>query len=225
MNVAEVMTPDVATVRPDTPLVDAIDLMVERGISGLPVVDGIGAPIGVLTEGDLLRRIELGTDMDHAGLLEVAGNAADYVRSRGRRVRDVMTQSPITIPETAPISLVVKLMREHQIRRLLVVCDGVLAGIVTRADLVRAIGRLLRQEAGQDGTDRALEARIREELALQSWLPDRLSVVVHDGVAEITGVLSDVKQREGVRVLCENTSGVSAVKLALSPTSHAIPPR
>lgn len=225
MKIAEVMTPDVATVRPDTPLVDAIELMVERGISGLPVVDGIGAPIGVLTEGDLLRRIELGTDVDHAGLLEVAGDAADYVRSRGRRVQDVMTRSPITIPETAPVALAVKLMREHQVRRLIVVCDGVMAGVVTRADLVRALGRLLRQEAGRDGTDRALEARIREELALQSWLHDRVSVAVHDGVAEVTGVLADAKQREGVRVLCENMSGISAVKLALTPALPAIPPQ
>ena len=217
MNVAEVMTPDVVTVRPDTPLIDAIDLMLEKRISGLPVVDGIGAPIGVLTEGDLLRRVELGTDMDHNGLLGASGDAADYVRSRGRHVRDVMTPSPVTLPETAPVSLAVRIMQERQVRRLFVVCDGVLAGIVTRADLIRAVGRLLRQEAGPDGMDRAIEARIREELATQIWLHDQVSVTVHDGVAEITGALLDAKQHDAVRVLCENMSGVTEVKSAPLP--------
>lgn len=222
MNVAEVMTPDVTTVRPDTPLIDAIDLMLEKRISGLPVVDGIGAPIGVLTEGDLLRRVELGTDANHEGLL---GAAADYVRSRGRHVRDVMTPSPVTVPETAPVSLAVRIMQERQIRRLFVVCDGVLAGIVTRADLIRAVARLLRQEAGPDGMDRAIEARIREELARQSWLHDQVSVAVHGGVAEITGAVLDAKQRDAVRVLCENMSGITGVTSALLPTPRDTPQR
>lgn len=221
MKVADIMMPTVATVRPDTLLVDAIDLMLEKRISGLPVVDGIGAPIGILTEGDLLRRIELGTDVDSEGLLEAAGAAAGYVRSHGRHVRDVMTKAPVTVPDTAPVSKAIAMMHGRKIRRLLVICDGILAGIVTRADLMRALGRMLRREGGREHIDRALEAKIREELALLTWLSGRVTVMVSDGVAELAGNLPDAQQRRAVLIMRENTGGIKAVRMDLSPAPRA----
>ena len=143
MRADEIMTAEVATVRADAPITEAIALMEERGVSGLPVLDEYGRLAGMLTEGDLLRRAE----MDTAGrrrpgwldlLLGAGGSATDYVRSHSRRVEDLMTHDVVTVSAGIPIEEVVALMEQRHVKRVPVLHDGEVIGIVSRADLLRA---------------------------------------------------------------------------------------
>src|SRR5215472_6191592 len=141
MRAADVMTPDPMCISPDASITDAIRLMLERRFSGLPVVDAGGSVVGIVTEGDLLRRAETGTQRKRARWIEflMSGRlATEYVQTSGRKVSNVMTPDVRTVTEDAPLEEIVHLMERHQINRVLVVRDGKLVGIVTRANLLHA---------------------------------------------------------------------------------------
>src|SRR5262249_28015828 len=143
MRAADVMTPDPVCVSPDASITDAIQLMLERKFSGLPVVDAGGSVVGVVTEGDLLRRTETGTQRKRTRWIEFLMGpgrlASEYGQTSGRKVGDVMTAEVRTVTEDAPLEEIVHLMERHQINRVLVVRDGKLVGIVTRANLLHAL--------------------------------------------------------------------------------------
>jgi CBS domain-containing protein len=137
MRAADVMTPEPVSIAPDASINDAIQLMLERRFSGLPVIDASGSIVGIVTEGDLLRRTETGTQRKRPTWIEFimgAGRlAAEYTQATGRKVSDVMTPDVRTVNENTPIEEIVRLMEGHQIKRVLVVRDRKLVGIVTRA--------------------------------------------------------------------------------------------
>lgn len=216
MKAREVMQRDVATVTPETSLGEAIELMLARRISGLPVVDAAGAVIGILTEGDLLRRVETGTQLRVPGwrawLAGPGRGASDYVRTHARKVGEVMTQPVVTVEGGTALAEIVALMESRGIKRIPVLEAGRLAGIISRADLLRVLGRLLPAAGTQAVADAELRRRVLAELDKQRWAPrSYLDVNVENGVAELVGLITDAREREAMRVLAENVPGVRGV--------------
>src|SRR5918997_3551725 len=175
MKAADVMAREIVTVGPETPLAEAVRLMLEHRVSGLPVVDGNGQLVGLLTEGDLLHRAETGTDTVRLGWLRVLlarGRMAEqYVHAHGRRVRDVMTRDVLTVGEASPLDDVIRIMESRHVRRVPVVEDDRLVGMVSRSDLVRALGALLGRPAGPDKDDGAIREAILAEMARHRCAP------------------------------------------------------
>src|SRR5579863_5151100 len=170
MNVADIMTRTVITVTPETPIAEVARLMVQHRISGLPVVDPSGAVIGIVTEGDLLRRAETGTERRHSHWLEfliAPGRLArDYANANARKAGEVMTEDVATVAPQDALDVVVGLMEHRHVKRLPVVEAGLLVGIVSRANLVQALVRNLSKPVGEDvAGDGELRERILAEIA------------------------------------------------------------
>jgi CBS domain-containing protein len=217
MKAADVMTREIVTVGPETPLAEAIRLMLEHRVSGLPVVDGAGQLVGLLTEGDLLHRAETGTDTVRLGWLQALlarGRMAEqYVHTHGRRVQDAMTRDVLTVGEASPLEDVIRIMETRHVRRVPVVEGKCLVGIVSRSDLVRALGALLERPAGPEKDDGAIRDSILAEMARHRWAPGQnVSVAVRGGVVEFTGMIFDERMRGALRVIAEGVPGVKAVR-------------
>ena len=219
MKAGDVMTRTVTVVRAETSVVDALQLMLECRISGLPVVNDHRVVIGMLTEGDFLRRAELGTERQHSywlALLLSPGRLADeYVASHSCKVGEVMTSPVVAVREDTPLAEVVDLMERRRIKRLPVTRNGKLVGLVSRADLLRAFVAKSRdaEPTVAQLSDAQLEHRIAEEIERQPWGPAAsVHVNVVRGIADMQGVLSDDRERIALRVLVENMPGVTGVK-------------
>jgi CBS domain-containing protein len=216
MLAADIMTYPALVIDLEAPLLQAIRLMTEHNVSGLPVVSQTGAVVGILTEGDLLRRVETGTEGDPPGwltsLLRPGRDADLYVATHGRRVSEVMTSDVITISEDAPLQDVVKLMQRHHIKRLPVIRDGRPIGIVSRADLVRRVGEVLSTSA-VSADDDAIKQAILSAMEREPWARgDMVSVTAQNGVVQLDGCLFDIRGRDAFGVLAENVPGVVRVE-------------
>jgi CBS domain-containing protein len=216
MQASDVMTRSIVSIGPDAPVRDAIHLMLDHKVSGLPVVDMAGKLVGILTEGDLLRRSEIATEKHHWRWLEfVLGpghRAGEYVRTHGRVVGELMTREVVAIGVDAPLDAIVGLMEHHHIKRLPVIDDDTLVGIVSRADLLAALGRALDAPAAPAASDEEIRARLLAELEKVDWAPrDGLTIAVTDAVVELSGVVFDEHEREALRVAAENIPGVKGI--------------
>lgn len=216
MKVGDIMTLGAATVHPDTPVLEAAQLMLHHGISGVPVVDRGGRLVGMVTERDLLRRAETGTEHRRPRwltfLMDPAARAEDYVRSHGRKVSDVMTSDPESVAPDAPLTDAVDLMERRGFKRLPVVRDGKVVGIVSRANFLRVLARRLEDAAQATAEDMDIRRRILDEVGRQGWVSNAsLDVVVNAGKVELDGTVDDERVRDAVRVLAENEAGVREV--------------
>jgi len=217
MNASDVMTRDIVTVRRGGSIVGAIRLMLDNRVSGLPVLDDEGKVVGIVTEGDLLRRSETSTERHRPRWLEFLMGpgriAEEYVRTHGRKVEEIMTRDLVSVTGDTPLDEVVQMMERRRIKRVPVLAGDLLVGMVSRADLLRALARTLdEQPAATHGDDEILE-RIRAELAKAPWVPkDGVSITVTNGVVDLNGVILDEKEREALRVVAENSPGVKAVE-------------
>jgi len=216
MTAKDVMTSPVVSVEADASIWQAVRIMLQRHISGLPVIDQKGRLVGIVTEGDFLRRAETGTQRRRPRWLEyliVPGRLADeYTRSHGRKVSEIMTADPLTITEDTPLDEIVRLMEKRQIKRLPVVRDQEVVGIVSRANLVHALASFARDIRPTSAGDQAIRDRILAELASQSWAPVALvDVLVRDGVVELWGMITDERERKAIVVAAENAPCVKAV--------------
>jgi len=217
MKASEVMTRDVLTVGPQTAVAEAIRLMLDNSVSGLPVLADNGKVVGILTEGDLLRRSETGTERHRPRWLEILMGpgrmAGEYIRTHGRRVEEIMTTDLISVAPDTPLDEVVSLMERRRIKRVPVLDDDALLGIVSRADLLRSLLQALDAPHSEAlGDDEILE-QILAELAKAAWVPrDGLSITVQNGVVDLNGVILEEKEREALRVVAENAPGVRAVE-------------
>lgn len=229
MKAADVMTRAVVAVDPEAPIAQAIRLMAGHKVSGLPVLDREGRLVGILSEGDLLRRTETGTDGDPPswlGCTLMPGRAAArYMRTHARRVGEVMTEDVVAIAEDTPLQEVVELMRRHRVKRLPVVHDGRLVGIVSRADIVRRVGETLATETGtaDDGT---IRRAVQDAMDAQPWSRGNGIVVeITDGVVSLDGCLFNVDERAAMSVLVENVPGVKRVEnriICIEPLSGVL---
>lgn len=210
----DLMTTPAITIAPGATLDEALRLMISHRLSGLPVVDAAGRLVGVVTEGDLLRRTELGTGRKRARWLEFllgpGAEAADYVREHGRRVEELMTDAPVSVEEDAAVSDLVDLMEKRHIKRLPVLREGKVVGVVSRADLIRNLAqRKLRAVPASDGE---IRDRIIAALHAQDWAPAGLvGVDVDHGEVTLRGAIMDERERMAIRVVAENTAGVVKV--------------
>jgi CBS domain-containing protein len=217
MKASDIMTRDVLTVGPATSVAEAIRLMLRNSISGLPVLADNRKVVGILTEGDLLRRSETGTERHRPRWLEILMGpgriAGEYVRTHGRKVEEIMTTNVVSVAADTPLDEVVSLMERRRIKRVPVLEGGTLLGIISRADLLRSLLEALdaRHEKAP-GDDEILE-QILAELTKAPWVPrDGLSVSVKDGVVNLSGVILEEKERDALRVVAENAPGVRAVE-------------
>src|SRR5215467_9456578 len=194
MKAHDVMTWGAITVKPDESVTRAVQLMLQNKISGLPVVDDEGGFVGIVTEGDFLRRGELGTQRQRPRWLEFLLGpgrlAAEYVQSSGQKVGEIMTIEPWTVTPETSLDEVVRLMERHRIKRLPVVQDGKLVGIVSRANLLHALASVAREVKPPAGDDATIREQILAECAKQSWAT-RVNVVVRNGVVGLWGVITD----------------------------------
>lgn len=223
MRAHDLMTRDIITIPPETPLGAIAQLFAERGISGAPVVDQEGALLGLVTESDLMRRIAAPQDRPRGWLREAftpAGRqAAIFARTHGRTARDVMTTALVTAETDTPIAQIAKVMEERGIRRVPVLDDGKLAGIVARADLIRALmtpEATAPEGASDERIRRAVQAAMRAEPWVDAYFifPD-----VKDGVVFFHGYCRDEAVKRALRVLAERISGVQDVQVMVERTS------
>ena len=217
MQVKDVMTSPVLSVEPDSTVAQAVQIMLQRRISGLPVIDKTGRLAGILTEGDLLRRAETGTERHRPRWLEFLlgpGRLADeYTRTHGRKVGDIMTAEPLTVTEETPLEDVVTLMEKRRIKRVPVVRGQEVVGIVSRANLIHALAGVAREVKPAAAGDQAIREQVLAELARQPWAPVALiDIVVRNGVVELWGTITDERERLAIVVASENVPGVKAVK-------------
>ena len=230
MHAADVMTSGVISVGPDSSMLEAVRLMLQHRISGLPVVDKNGDLLGVITEGDLLRRTETGTQRRRPRWLEFLVGpgklAGEYVHASGRKVNEVMTVGAKTVAEDTALEQIVELMERHQIKRVPVMRGREVVGIVTRANLLRALAGLVRVAPPSDTNDAAIRERLLAELGKQPWAPTaQLNILVRNGVVQLWGTIFDERQREALRVAAENISGVKATEdhlVWIEPTSGMV---
>jgi CBS domain-containing protein len=217
MQAADIMTRAVITVTPETLLLDAIQVMLLHRISGLPVVDGTNQLVGMLTEGDLLRRHELGTQEQRPHWLEFLRGpglqAADYIREHGQVVGEIMTGDVLTVAEDTPLEDVVTLMETRRIKRVPVMAAGGLVGLVSRADMLRALSIALAQPVGAAASDGDLRAQLLAEVKKCGWADERqLAVTVTNRVATLEGLVHDVRERDALRVAVETVPGIKGYR-------------
>jgi len=234
----DVMTTNVVTVGPETPVQEVAKILSERSISGVPVVDAANRLVGIVSEGDLLHRVETGTErrpdrrtgrrrswwLDTIGADEEL--ARDYVKSHGRTARDVMTSEVTFVSDTTELGEIANILESKRIKRVPVVRDGRLVGIVSRANLVRALaaaGPRLSDEIATD--DRTIRQKLLTELQGQDWVHTwAADIIVRDGVVHlwVTDDRSE-QERHALRVAAENIPGVRGVEEHLVP-APMIPP-
>jgi CBS domain-containing protein len=227
MIVSDIMTRDVVTVSPGAQLQDAVELMIGRKVSGLPVVAEDGEVVGMLTEGDLLRRAEIGTEGKSPGWFEMfflpGSSALDYVRTHGRKIEMLMSTDVISIAPDAPLTAATRLMRDRHIKRLPVVENGRLVGILSRSDLMKSLAEALRPRAA--GSDDEIRARLAAELKTQMWFPRaQVRTTVTNGVVEFCGTIFDESQRAALQAIAQ-TAGATAVSdklVCIEPISGAL---
>lgn len=216
IRVREAMTSPAVVVDQSATIAQAAKLMLDNRISGLPVVGADGALAGVVSDGDFLRRSELGTQRRRAGWLEFfVGQgklAEEYVKSHGRKVEEVMSDEPISIGPDNTLAEAVDLMERHKIKRLPVVERTAIVGILSRSDLMRAMWRSLPAVDAKVLDDERIRQDILAELAAQSWSEKGfIRVRVDQGVAELTGSIFDERERQAIKVAAENVPGVVSV--------------
>lgn len=219
MNAIDIMTRDVVTVTAETPVPLVVKLLLARGISGVPVVDANNAVVGVVSEGDLLRRAELGTQKRRGAWLTfftgTASLAEDYVRAHGACAADIMTRDVACVAPQTPVAEIADLMEDRRIKRVPVVDGARLVGIVSRSNLLRAFASMLPDAtlAATSSSDDAIRAALLKELAAQPWSRrSDNSVVVTDGVVHLWGLVTNREEQRAMELAATGVPGVKSVQ-------------
>jgi CBS domain-containing protein len=216
MKAQDVMTQPVISVLQSASVLEAISLMLRHRISGLPVVDATGRLVGMLTEGDFLRRGEIGTQRRRPRWIEffIPGRLADeYVRASGRKVAELMSVDVHSVDEQASLEEVVRVLERNRIKRVPVMRGDRLVGIITRANLMRALVGVAVRAPKASHDDAEIRRALLAELEKQSWAPvSDVHVDVSDGVVTLSGVVTDDRLRQAFCVAAENVPGVKRVE-------------
>jgi CBS domain-containing protein len=215
----DVMTADVVTITPETAVPEVAALLLKHRISAAPVVDAKDGILGIVSEGDLMRRPEVGTERRRRSWwLILFGDQGDlareFVKTHGLRAADVMTREVVTVTDDTPLPVIAQLLEERRIKRVPVVREGRLIGIVSRADLLRALAvRKSPPEPVAKPDDRAIREQLLETIHPAEWVTDAfVNAMVTDGVVHLWGVVESDAQRDALRVAAERIPGVRAVE-------------
>ena len=215
MRAHQIMTRRVITVGTETSIVDAANLMLQNHVSGLPVVDAAGKLLGIVSQGDFIRRAEIGTQRTRNRWLQIlvgsGKEAAEFVRERARKVGEIMTADPCTVTESTPLTDIVALMESRNIKRLPVLRGDRIVGIVTRTNLLQAVASLAKEIPDPTADDDHIQDRIITAIEKTDWRPFGLSVTVRNGIVDLRGVITEERARQAAIVAAENVSGVKQV--------------
>ncbi len=215
MRAKDILTPNVVTVRAEAPVAEVAQTLLERRISAAPVVDAAGAIIGIVSEGDLVRRTEIGTEKHRSWWLSLFDDSrattAAYIKSHGRTAADVMTTDVVTIEEDATLEEIAALLEECRIKRVPVLKEGKLIGVVSRANLLQGL-----VAAGIAGTnehrDETIRLDLRRALEHDAAVPDKfIDIVVREGVVHLWGAVNTKLEKKAARIAAETVPGVSEV--------------
>lgn len=215
MRALQVMTRPVVTVPADATVFAAADILLGSRVSAAPVIDPGGKLVGIVSEADLMNRPETGTVPSKSWLQRLLADdgrlARDYVRSHSHHVADVMTRDVITAKERTEIADIAALMQRHHIKRVPIVRDGKVIGIVSRANLLQ--GLLARESQPAEGlaSDESVRAKVTAELARHSWGSGVTNIVVDKGVVHLWGHVTAAASKDALRVAAENVAGVRRV--------------
>jgi len=223
MKAKHVMVSPVRTGKTDMTVREVATVLCENRISALPIVDDSGSLIGIVSEGDLIRRAEIGTQKQRSWWLSLFTSniqlAEEYARAHGRKVADLMTHDVITAEPETPLSEIARLFERYGIKRVPVLDKGKLVGIVTRANLVQAIATAPQKDHRPLG-DQAIREKIQKRLEGESWTnPLTINVTVNEGVVNLWGIVRSEAERHAVCVAAEGIAGVKSISdhLALEP--------
>lgn len=217
MLASDVMTGAAITIAPDATVADAARIMAEKGLSGLPVVGLSGQLVGIVTEGDLLRRKELGSETRRTWWARLFRDdkslAGEFAKAHGRFVRQVMTRNVICVRHDTPIGRVAELLSTLDVKRLPVLKNGALVGVVSRRDVMRSLAKLAAleaqpQKASDDEIARSVLSRIDNAPFVAAV---QVQLTITAGVVEVSGTVSSENQRQAVLAMLEDTPGVVRV--------------
>jgi CBS domain-containing protein len=217
MKAADVMVTNVITVGPEASVQDVARTLLSARISGVPVVGPKGELLGVVSEGDLMRRAEAGTGRRRPWWLEVFTGkevlAAEFIKEHSRKVTDVMTREVVTAGPDTPPSAIANLLEKNAIKRVPIVKGGKIVGIVSRANLLQALASQGKQvEAASPADDAKIRETVLTQLEAEPWTrPSLINVIVRDGTVELWGIVDSDSEKKAVRVAAEVTPGVRAV--------------
>ena len=223
MRATDIMTSEVITVEEDATVQAAAELMAEHGISALPVVDKDTRVIGIVSEGDLLHRAETATEQRRSWWLEMMTStnqlAGEYIKSHSAKVTDVMTRDVISVTDTTPVADIAVLLETHRIKRVSVLRDGRLAGIVSRANLVRALAMTINERASStEADDENIRNKLLAEPKAQKWAEvSPANVTVKDGVVHLWSSYLSEQEKRALVVAAENIPGVRRVEDHMRP--------
>lgn len=217
MKATDVMATSVITVRQDTPVAKIAEVLLANRISAVPVVNDKDTLVGIVSEGDLIHRVEAGTERHRSWWLELLTGkeilAHEFVKSHARKAADVMTYPVVSVTPDTPLGDIAALLEKHRIKRVPVVSNGKIVGIVSRANLIQALvslGHAKTSDASFD--DLTLHSNILEQLRSKSWTdPSTISVVVNNGTVELWGIVDSETEKNAIRVAVEVTPGVRQV--------------
>ena len=218
MHAIDVMTSKVISVDENATVPAVAKLLAERGISAVPVVDKNNRVIGMVSEGDLLHRAETGTERRRSWWLDMIAStnqlAGDYIKSHSGKVKDVMSRSVLSVTETTPVADIALLLETNRIKRVPVVRDGKLVGIVSRANLVQALAMTIDQSpSGAEAEDRTIREKLLAELKAQKWAEvSSANVIVKDGVVHLWSSYLSEQEKRALVVAAENIPGVRRVE-------------
>jgi len=220
MNAADVMVTNVITARSDASVQEIAQTLLANRISAVPVVNEAGNMVGIISEGDLIHRVEVGTERHPSWWLEfMAGKqvlAQELIKSHARRAADLMTRDVITVNADTPLSELASLLDKHRIKRVPVMDSGKIIGIVSRANLVQALINPRPEIASGKVEDSVLRGNILAQLRSEPWWPGGVDVIVHDGDVELWGIVESQVQKDAIRVALEVAPGVRTISNNLS---------
>jgi CBS domain-containing protein len=216
MKAADVMVSNVITVGPDATVSDVAQILLSNRISAVPVVDQRGELKGIVSEGDLIHRVEAGTERHRSWWLEFMTAkqtlAHEFVKSHARKVSDVMTHRVVTATPDTPLADIAAMLEKNGIKRVPIVKDKKVVGIVSRANLLQALASLGKEAVKTPVDDSTLRTRVMAELRSKSWVrPSLLNAIVRDGVVELWGIVDSQTEKNAVRVAAEVVPGVRSV--------------
>ncbi len=228
MKAADVMVTNVISVTPDVLVQDVAYILLSNRISAVPIVDDEGELLGIVSEGDLMRRAETGTGRHRPWWLAMLTGrdirALDYAKEHSRRITDVMTSKVVTATPDTPLRDIATLLEKNGIKRVPIVKDGKMVGIVSRANLLQALASS-RIPQDVDVGDSAIRESLVARLQAASWVNAALiNVIVQDGMADLWGIVDTEAEKKAVRVAAEITPGVRGINdhLIIRPAESGV---